>query len=28
MEIFYNRKRSHSTLNNLSPFEFESKFVK
>lgn len=28
IEIFYNRKRSHSTLNNLSPFEFESKFVK
>lgn len=27
IEVFYNRKRRHSTLNYLSPFEFEHKKV-
>ena len=27
IEIFYNRKRLHSTLNYLSPVEFEEKYM-
>jgi len=27
IEIFYNRQRSHSYLNYLSPVDFEKKYV-
>ncbi|MBF0386010.1 MAG: IS3 family transposase, partial [Candidatus Omnitrophica bacterium] len=25
VEMYYNRKRAHSTLGNLSPFEYEKR---
>lgn len=28
VEMYYNRKRAHSTLGFLSPFEFERQIIK